>query len=164
MVIVDFYRGNRTNNMGDSYADIMAWTDEQLEFDHDYIQWMFPSNESSKLNTDSPTLTKEESLIFESDPVLQSKVREFAVRFIDFLGFKLESGKIEPKGDDIPLFLRGPFNHNILRVTRMLKSLRLTGNSDLAEAIFNALIELKNLVSQSTWNHWNNAANNPLWE
>lgn len=168
MKIVEFYRGERGNGEGHTLAEIMTWSNGALEVDHDYVQWMFPSNERSMLNGDAPTMTKQESQVFEADPELQEKVKQSFVRFLEFLDFKLvqddETGvKIEPKDENIPWFIRGPFNHNMLRVTRVLKCLRLTGNTKYAVAFYTALLEFKNLLSTNTWSYWQGAVFDPLW-
>jgi hypothetical protein len=112
MKIVEFYRGERGNENGHTLADIMTWSNGALEMDHDYVQFMFPSNERSMMNCDAPTMTKEESQIFEADPELQERVKQSLVRFLDFLDFKLSRDDdeivIEPKDENIPWFIRGP--------------------------------------------------------
>lgn len=168
MKVVDFYRGERGNCNGHKLDEILTWTNGALELEHDWVQWTFPSNEQSGLNCDAPTMTKEESAIFLADPVLQEKVKQSLVRFLEFLDFKLTKDeenfiRIEPKDDNIPWFIRIAFNHNMLRTTRVLKCLKLTGNTKYAIAFFNALTEFKQHISQNTWSHWQRAMFNPLW-
>lgn len=168
MQIVDFYRGERGNNVGHTLADMMTWTNGQLEMDHDWVQWVFASNERSMMNGEAPVLTKDESKIFESDPELQDKVKQSFIRMLTFLDFKLtkddESGVfIEPKDDNIPWWIRGSFNHNMLRMTRVLKCLRLTGLTQYAMAMYDALREFKDKVSHNTWSYWHGAVFDPLW-
>lgn len=167
MQIVEFYRGERGNQCGHKLDEMLTWSNGALEMDHDYVQWMFPSNERSMLNGEAPTLTKEESKIFEADPALQEKVKQSLVRFLDFLHFKLsrddEAVLIEPKdSQNTPWWLRN-FNHNMLRVTRLLKALRLTGNTKYAVAMFDALRPFKPQVSTNTWQYWYAAVFDPLW-
>lgn len=166
MKIVEFYKGLRGNTNGDKLADILTWTDGQLEVDHDWVQWTFPSNEPSMLNGDAPTMTKAESQAFLDDPELSAKVLVSAERFFDFLGFRTagEIIMVEAKEpENVPWWLRGAFNHNCLRVTRLLKSLRLTGNGRHAVAFYEALVPYKHTVSQNTWSHWYGATFEPLW-
>lgn len=167
MQVVEFYRGERGNQNGDKLEDILKWTNGQLEMDHDYVQWMFPSNEMSMLNGEAPTLAKHESDIFKADPALQAKVKESLVRFLEFLDFKLtedgETVKVDPKDENIPWWLRGAFNHNCLRMTRLLKCLRLTGLDRYAVAVYDCLREFKDKVSTNTWGYWHGAVFEPLW-
>jgi hypothetical protein len=167
MKLVEFYRGERGNQCGHMLTDMLTWSNGALEMDHDYIQWMFGSNERSMLNGEAPTMTKEESEIFQNDPELREKVKQSLIRFLKFLAFKLskddEQVLIEPvESENTPWWLRG-FNHNHLRVTRLLKCLRLTGNSKYAIAMFDALRPFKDKVSANTWQYWCAAIFDPLW-
>jgi len=168
MKIVEFYRGERGNCNGDTLDQMVGlWTDGMLEMDHDYIKWMFPSNEPSMLNCDAPVLTKDESKIFESDPELQEKVKQSFIRFLKVLQFKMSRDDdairieaIEP--ENTPGWLR-TFNHNMLRVTRVLKCLRLTGNTRYANAFYDALRPYFVQVSPNTYKFWTSAIFDPLW-
>lgn len=172
MKIVEFYRGERPNQAGVTLAEMRQFTLSQMEVDHDYIQWMFPSNEPSALNCDAPVLTKEESEIFKSDPELQRLLLDSFDQFLFFLGFILrvnESGDIEidtiPPDDQRgnPLWWTSHFNHNMLRITRVIKCLRLTGNDRQAIAFYTKLGQYKENFSANTWNYWRQAAIEPLW-
>lgn len=178
MKIVEFYRGERGNHLGVTLDQMMAFSPEDMEMDHDYIQWMFPSNEPSGLNCDAPVLTYEESLIFVNDPELQEKVKQSFVKYLGFLGFVLTKddetdvtiGLMEPteKRPDPQLWTR-EFNHNMLRVTRVLKCLRLTGNNWYAVALFDALRAFDHArqsptrFSMNTWKFWSVAVKENLW-
>jgi len=165
-MIVDFYRGERGNCNGHRLDDILTWNNGQLEMDHDYIQWIFPSNEPSMMNGDAPVMTREDCQVFQSDPELQEKVKQAFVRFLSFLEFKLVEDEpnsvLIVSATDTPWWLRR-FNHTMLRVTRMLKSLRLTGLEQYAAAMFEALQPYKSMVSENTWNFWHDAARADLW-
>jgi hypothetical protein len=169
MEIVKFYRGERGNGNGHKLADILTWTDGALEMDHDWVQWVFPSNERSMLNGDAPTMTEQESRAFAQDAALRDAVRDSFVRFLDFLQFRLveesngEVVSVEPKDkENTPFWLRN-FNHTMLRVTRLLKCLRLTGNTRYANAFYDALRQYKPLLSPNTWAYWHAAVFEPLW-
>ncbi len=161
--IIDFYSGLCGNQNGDTLEDMLKWHDGRLEMDHDYVQWMFPSNEPSSLNGESPTMTLD-----QSSPELQGRVKHSFVRFLAFLGFKLsrddEIIEIEALDGQTPWWIRY-FNHNMLRVTRVLKCLRLTGNSKYAVAFYNALRPYcdESEVSVNTTKHWKSAIFDPLW-
>lgn len=152
-------------------VDILSWTNGQLEMDHDWVQWVFPSNEPSSLNSDAPTMTLEESQTFEANTVLQAKVVDSFKRYLSFLVMNLVDGDV-PKVEvsvSTPWWLAN-FNHNMLRITRVLKSLRLTGNTKYANAFYDALRPytassegVNPLVSYNTAQHWRNAIFDSLW-
>ena len=167
MKIVEFYRGERPNSGGAYLHEIMTWKDGALEMDHDWVQWVFPSNEPSMINGDAPTLTREEAFIFINDPNLQKKIKESFIRYLAFLGMKLEDDQvhlIELEGVANSQRWTIAFNHNMLRVTRVLKCLRLTGHDQYAISLHNALMSVRERFSENTLGHWRRAVNEPLWE
>jgi len=166
MQIIEFYRGERGNTNGDMLDEIMTWTDGQLEMDHDWVQFVFGSNEPSMLNGDAPTMTVKEALLFRESPVLKEKVKKAFVRFLTFLGFELlrDDNEILIKAKEVPWWLRVGFNHNNLRVTRLLKCLRLTGLKHYAVALHDALGEFQHLSSENTKNFWERATYGSLWD
>lgn len=172
MKIVDFYRGECGNTNGVLLTEIWTWSHGAMEMDHDWVQWVFPSPEQSQLNGDAPTLSKAESTIFCSDPELQDRVRTSLLRMLDFLGFYLAQDdemvkieRIEPTEErPNPQWWLGAFNHNMLRVTRVLKSLRSTGLHRYALALYDALRPYKEKMSPNTWGHWTRAVFDPLWK
>lgn len=172
MKIVEFYRGERPNHMGVTLDEMMQFTHGQLEMDHDYVQWMFPSNEASMLNVEAPVLTKEEAYIISSDPELREKVKQSFIKMLDFFGFVLtkdEEGSVLI--EDMPPTEKRKqpqrwlmsFNHNMLRATRVLKCLRLCGLTEHALAFYNALRNHKVKVSTNTFKYWTDAIMVPLW-
>lgn len=167
MQVIEFYRGVRGNTNGHMLDDILSWSNDALEIEHDYVQWLFPSNVSSNFNCDAPVLTKEESLIFQSDPELRLKLQKSLFRFIDFLDFKPNWDDevlifVQKHSDKIPWWLNS-FNHNMLRVTRVLKSLRLNGLTEYANILFDTLSFYRKKVSANTWDYWEEAMHGPLW-
>lgn len=171
MKIVKFYRGEIKNSDNWSLEEMWKFSLGELEMDHSYIQYMFPSNEPSMMNGDSPTMTKEESHIFKNDPELQEKVKKSFLVILNFFGFELVSQdgllSIIPLKSTIkrpkPQAWLEHFNHNMLRVTRILKCLRLTGLGQYAILFFHALIEYKDNLSENTLWHWKRAVSDDLW-
>ena len=172
MQTVEFFRGTIGNQNGDKWAGILKWSNGALEMGHDEIQWVFPSNEVSMMNVHAPVMTKEESEIFQNDEDLKTKTKETFIRYLDFLELNLVQDDdlvlIESKVT-LPRWMRR-FNHNMLRVTRIMKSLRLTGHTKYANALYVCLIviaakpENKDFaISQNTWNYWHDAIFAPLW-
>ena len=64
---LDFYRGNGPDSEGRTLAEILAWSDDELEAVHDYIQWLFPLPEPSMFNADAPVLTPAEIAAARAD-------------------------------------------------------------------------------------------------
>lgn len=171
MKVVEFYRGERGNSNGHMLNEIWTWSHGALDCDHDWVQWLFASNEPSMMNCDAPVLTREESAILQSDPELLERTKYSFLVFLDFLGFQLvrdddivQIAPLEATEDrPNPQFWLKNFNHTMLRVSRLLKSLRLTGHTVYAMALYNALRNYKDRLSSNTFGHWTRAVSDPLW-
>jgi len=125
--LLGFYRGQATDIKGRTLDEVLAWFDDELEEVHDCIQWLFPLPEPSQYNPDAPLLTHVEISAFRSEPVLQANLRRSFERILRFLGLSLAEGKVvegpnfEGRQAEVWAFP----NHNWLRITRVLRSLRL---------------------------------------
>lgn len=146
--LIAFYRGEATDAAGRRIEEILAWSDGELEAVHDYIQWLFPLSEPSVFSSSAPIVTPAVARSFRDDPALRATLTRAFDRFLEFLG--LESRRT-PAGLEIvrgPRFAERsrtwlhPGNHNFLRITRVLKSLRLLGLEDLAEGFLLGLEEI----------------------
>ena len=71
---------------------MMKFKHAELEYIHDYIQWLFPSPQPSMFNSDAPLLTQEDIILFNTDPVLREHLLEAFKKILDFYGFELQEG------------------------------------------------------------------------
>jgi hypothetical protein len=137
--LVDFYRGEATDSEGRFVQDIWSWGDEEWEEIHDFIQWLFPLLEPSRFNADAPLLTQQDMIAFQSDEFLRANVRKSFERTLTFLGLSLRGDGTVVEGTNFstrtPDVWSFP-NHNFLRITRVLRSLRLPGLIAEAEALY----------------------------
>jgi hypothetical protein len=133
--ILDFYRGAYTPE-GHTFYSVLAMTDRELEYHHDYIQWLFPTFKPSRFS-DAPTLTETEARILQSDPECQQKLIAALDRMLAFWKFRREGDLILIDG--IPPVLREQ-NHNWLRMTRVIDCLRTMGREELARSLCDALV------------------------
>ncbi len=125
MNYTEFLSGRGTDDLGRNIKEILGYHKPTLEFRHDYIQRVFPLREESHYSKVEP-ITDEDIAAFKQDPQAQSWVRTMyhkMLRFWNIDGFKVTRWTFE-----------APFrhwnyagNHNHLRMTRVLKSLRLLG-------------------------------------
>jgi len=139
--ILDFYRLEMPDSEGRMLEQYWRWDQERVEQTHDFIQWMFPLEEQSAFNPDAPLLTKDDEAAFRREPQLRSSLRRSLGFFLNFLGLAIApDGRVSPNENfhqRIALWRRP--NHNWLRITRMLKSLRLLGCEDEARAVWKCL-------------------------
>ena len=140
--LVCFYRGSDGDHRGRRIDDILSWNDQALESVHDYIQWLFPLDEPSAFNVSAPLVTIADREAFRTDPTLANNLRRSFDRMLAFYGLELVDEQVR-RGTNwterSEVWLH-PHNHNYLRLTRILKSLKLLGQPDLAQALGEALL------------------------
>lgn len=117
--IIDFLEGGR-DRLGRSHAAILGWDDAALEARHDYIQWLFPLPEPSLAVPGSPVLTADDVAQLRTSPAAGTRMADAAARIRLFY----------TRTDD---WLQ-PHDHNQLRITRIIRSLRLIRGDEAADA------------------------------
>lgn len=145
---VAFYRGEAPDRWGRRLDDILGWSDAQLEHTHDYIQWIFPMTIRSALNRYAPAL---DAMLIEklrADPIVQENVKRAFERMLVFYGLSLNEEDGEEWVEKAAHWNARarewltPGNHNYLRISRILTSLKLIGQRASANALFDFLRRL----------------------
>jgi Opioid growth factor receptor (OGFr) conserved region len=161
--LVEFYRGTAPDAEGRTLANLWAFSDREMEAAHDFIQWMFPLREPSRFNPDAPLVTDADVAEFQADPALRDSLRRSFGRFLAFLGLVIEGGRVLGGADFARKseVWRYP-NHNWLRITRVLASLRMLGLEDEARAFFAFLESLRDGgtsgIDAGTFRYWKAAS------
>ena len=162
--IVLFYSGQGTDHRGRLLADIQQWPDDRLESVHDYIQWLFPLEEPSAFNPYAPLIDPETIEAFRRRADLRDGLRDSFRRMLRFYGLEMSDGKVTLArnfGERSKDWLT-PHNHNHLRITRILKSLRTLGLESEAQAFFERLSEIHHSggrnITAETFRFWRSAA------
>lgn len=160
--LIEFYKGTGTDSEGRTLAMIWAYSHEQWEAIHDFIQWLFPLRLPSQFNPDAPQLTEDDIAEFLRSPTLQTNLRRSFTLFLDFLGLGYEEGRVFPSPDnDRSGVFRYP-NHNWLRMTRVLTSTRLLGLEPESRAFFECLERLRDSgstgITSDSFRYWEQAA------
>lgn len=124
--VVAFYRGETVRHCRHILEEVWSYSTEELEKNHDYIQWLFPLDRPSAHNPDAPVLTENDIRTFRTNPDLLSRVLTSAEVFVEFLG---KTPGVWTTGED----------HNHLRITRMLKCLVLMGMASQARKYLGAI-------------------------
>ena len=145
--IVGFLEGGTPDYRGRILAMLLQQTDQQAERTHDYIQWLFPLDEPSRSINGVPVLTE-----LEIDEIRQSSLAQInlakSARW--FLGFLERNDHWITK-----------YNHNHLRITRIIKSLRLLASDEAADEFRDKVLALAgdnlNLVDQKARGFWRSA-------
>jgi hypothetical protein len=159
--ILQFYRLEDPDSEGRWLEQYWTADDEWMEVVHDFIQWMFPSREASAFNPDAPLLTDADVAAFRQDSATRAALRRSFERFARFLGLEVDANVVR-KGPNFEQRARdcwGRMNHNWLRITRCLTSLRTLGLEPEAAALFTCLQQLRDegWANEEAFGHWERA-------
>lgn len=150
MNIVSFYNSITPDYAGRYLPNILNMGDTWFERVHDFIQVLFPNREPSVINPEAPLLTDEIVEEFRSRPELTANVKRSLNRMIMF--YQMD--------DEHPWWcIKG--NHNYLRITRILNTLReFEMRDELLYFYEKLLIIYENNsvdIGELTWEYWENA-------
>ncbi|TAQ85388.1 hypothetical protein B7494_g6285 [Chlorociboria aeruginascens] len=168
--LVAFYEGSSPDYKGRYLTDILTWSHGQLEASHNYIQTLFPLPESSMVNLAAPLVNEEVFNAFRDRLDLRERLRDSLGRMLWFYGLELVSEDGAPEvipGIKFPTSTstwRKRYDHNHLRITRIIRSLRVLGLEEEALAFYHGLLEHKGVgrVSATSLMYWQRAALRPL--
>ncbi|WP_254173607.1 opioid growth factor receptor-related protein [Planktothrix pseudagardhii] len=167
-IIILFYLGLSPDHKGRKIEEIWQWDHDRLEYTHDYIQWLFPLLEKSRFNRDAPTLNLSIIETFKNTKELKQRLHQSLLLMLDFYGLKLECQPSQTiqiiPSETYPTRKKqwvGWRDHNYLRLTRILTSLRLLGLETQAKALFQCLDQIyqeeQDKIGLETYMYWKNA-------
>jgi hypothetical protein len=164
--LIEFYAGRGPDFAGRRIDDIWRMSLDELEYNHDYIQWLFPLRERSGVQPDVPVLDGAMIRAFDA-PQLRERLTTSARVMATFYGFEITSvanGAVvhrSPSFDERRRSWLTRGNHNFLRLTRIMKSLTTLGHADLAGAWLRALTsvydEYGDVIGPVTMRYWGEA-------
>lgn len=143
--LIVFYLGSHPDSRGRLLSEILQQDDLWFEVCHDYIQWLFPNKEKSRVTPDAPTITSEVEKAFLEDELLRSHLMASFHRILSFYGLKRTEKEIT-KAENWNSRKRNWFTqdtHNNLRITRILKCLTILGLKKEAKKFYEALSDLR---------------------
>jgi hypothetical protein len=147
LMLHDFLSGDIPDNKGRMISDILKFNQNEIESTHDYIQWIFPLREPSIFNPNAPMLIdEEEQLIIKS-----KKCRESIISSVNMMLKYYGSSTTWATAN----------NHNLLRITRIIKSCSIILGMNWAQKIHEQIIErckaIKFTPPSETEKYWRNA-------
>jgi hypothetical protein len=166
--IVTFYRHEGTDDRGRTLREIWSWDVDRLERVHDFIQWLFPLRERSAFNDSAPLVTDGTIAAFASDAALRQSLKRSFSLMMDFYGLTSIDDP-DSRVRIVPSAAFGgrsrdwltPGNHNHLRLTRILTSVRLLGLAPYSAALFERLAivykDRPGAISPVTYGYWQRA-------
>jgi hypothetical protein len=166
--IIQFFDGTGTDGSGRLLAEILQFDDARLEQVHDYIQWLFPLRDRSGANPFAPTLSEDDVAAFQARVELRVALCQGLLRMLRFYGLSFDGTAITPNADfafrsDDWLY---PGNHNHLRLTRIMLSLRTLGLERESQALFGCLARIyddaalggRDRITAETFRYWEAAS------
>jgi len=145
MSLVKFLNGTGPDHQGRYLRDIWDFDDKTIEYTHDFIQWMFPLIEKSMSVPGVPTLSATDIEAIRASDDARSNLERSARWYLRFL----------QRNDH---WIRS-YDHNHLRITRCIKSVRMLTGNCLANAfkneIANVLGERVDVINPKATTFWN---------
>lgn len=126
--VVAFLEGEGTDARGRTLFDVLGFDDAALERTHDFIQWLFPLPEPSQAVPDAPVPSADEMQAIHDSILAQCALAAATDRMERF--YRSTHG-----------WLRS-HDHNHLRITRIIRSLRLLRGDAEADAFKAAILSI----------------------
>lgn len=161
--LISFYQGRDTDHQGHLIGDIWALSPFWLEHTHDYVQWLFPLPEASRFNSFAPLLSDDDRHAFAENPTLRQRQRHSLDVMLMFFGLIRGEDNAVTALPDLNIrehiwLKRGGHNH--LRISRIIRSLHLCHQPELAAAFQQTVITLgttQGVVSEQSLAYWRHA-------
>ncbi|CAN7382183.1 opioid growth factor receptor-related protein [Brevundimonas sp. LjRoot202] len=124
--IVAFLEGEGVDGRGRTIFDVLGMDDAGLELTHDFIQWLFPLPEPSSAVPDAPVLTAADVEAIRNSIPAQCVLAAATDRMEAF--YRATHAWLQAH------------DHNHLRITRIIRSLRLLRGDGEADAFRDAIL------------------------
>jgi hypothetical protein len=121
-----FLEGEGVDGAGRSLFEVLAFDDATLERTHDFVQWLFPLDQPSAAVPDAPVLDQADAAAIRASTLAQCALAAATDR-MDLFYRRTDQ------------WLR-PHDHNHLRITRIIRSLRLLSGDAAADAFREAIL------------------------
>ena len=162
--LVAFHTAAGRDGRGRTIEDVWRLELDELEWSHDYIQWLFPLLEPSRAQPQSPVLTSAAAEVLRQSSEAHERLLRSTRVMARFYGFTVAPAgpgwvvTLAPEFERRKQLWLAPGNHNYLRHTRILKSLTLLGLPSLAAAWLECLVAVhqahSSLVGRGTLEYW----------
>lgn len=146
--LFEFLSANGFDDKGRRLVQIWNASNEFWEKDHSFIQWVFPLKEKSRFNPDAPLLTDELIEMLKGNDFAMVSMEISFLRALRFL---------QLPNTETPFWAKAG-NHNILRVSRILKCLSLLSMNERTDYLWSQLSPLEGLVGEKSFAFWKEAA------
>jgi len=159
--IVNFLKGETQDYKGRTYADIIGCDDTKMEQCHDQVQWMFPLHEESNFASTYPVITEEVVKEAKENKDVIKNLKLASERMEKFYGI----GRFTDIDKQRKWCREG--DHNLLRITRIIRCLRIFGLEQEAEYFYNIVRDasLRFLdYEYVAFKYWDKALVEDIWD
>ena len=142
--VLAFMENNGSDHKKRKLLDIIKEDDHFWEREHDFIQWLFPLDEKSMAVPNSPVIREPEITFIKESAVAQISLDTSIARYKEFLN---RNNGWHSAND-----------HNHLRITRVLKCLKLIRNLESAQQfkywVASELGDSIDVINAKTQQYW----------
>lgn len=172
-----FLSGTGPDRHNRYYSGFIGYTDKQLEYDHSYIQWVFPTETPSAVNVFAPVISRDQAKQLTKIEAVRENLHKMFLRMLLFYGISLISNEDLDKREDASFVVirrdrRTTWifhkrrvdewlqegNHNLLRISRMLECLYIFDKKEEYELlckIVNTFAAYKPEIKEwACWSYW----------
>ena len=147
MDFLTFLKNESVDFKGRSLSEIWKYTDIQIEQNHDFIQVVFPLNKPSANAFHGFYLSDQSELLkLQNSETVKSNLVKSTGWFLDFL--------------ERSMSWREGYDHNQLRITRVIECLRLLVSNQAANTFYKGVLLMlgtDNTVNQRALQFWSEA-------
>ena len=147
MDLIAFLKNEDVDFKNRTLSDIWAYDDNQIEANHDYIQLLFPLNKPSRHSFHNVYLSYDTQIAeIRSSEIIQANIRISAHWFLMFLK-RVQHWRVG-------------YNHNQLRITRIIECLRLLVSDSDADKFFQDVLSILGTdikINEHTFKFWREA-------
>ena len=146
MDLIEFLRNRSPDFKGRKLSDIWNYNDDEIEYNHDFIQLIFPLDKPSQAVFNNIYLKSYENIILiKQDKTIQNNILKSKDWFLDFLK---KNNQWKNYSD-----------HNQLRITRVIECLRLLISDNEADLFYEQIKSMtgKVRINETTLYFWSRA-------
>lgn len=158
-----FYLNQGRDIEGRTLLQIQNMNFNKKESCHNYIQWLFPTDQASKFNHRAPQFDMEQFEIFSQNATIKENVKLSFLKMLEFYGLEYQENTMivqkRSNFDDRAKNWLTKGNHNLLRISRILRSLNLFGLITTAQALQQFLMSLQPhpAITKNNMDFWTKA-------
>ncbi len=138
------YVKNQSNEF--KFSEFDAFNEDELEYKHDFIQFVFPLAEQSSCNSSAPVIDLPYlKQAVESDPIIRERFTHSVRKMLHFWGMNYaEDGTLSVSNARYLQKLNNR-NHNTLRFSRMLRSMVYHGFPQESKKVLEYVLSLEQI-------------------